>query len=1490
MNRMTMYRFLVLLLCGIFSVSVAGCGDRTDVRLDRAHVALDRGELETARDLALEVLQKRPDDRGALGVLAEARIGLNAFEEARKDVNRLLKLDDANADHRRLAVRWANASGQNLLEQVGFADSEALREEFEKTIAFGRKHIEWRLEHEPDEAQTHYDHGWLLNLQRTAFEMRREARQEAIAAMTEGDGDGSDDPMSRDELAEAAAEKRTQLTDALRKTLDRDPDHTSAARTYIAQLREAQRYEDLVAYLDEAAEREALPPAIAVAGVHALARMPEAAVDGDSMAVRIGRTEALLDTSAKEGRESPSWLIERARLDAMNQDWEESERYARRALDKRSDEPEARFLLAQALYEQNKHSEARRELNRVRERGPGVLLLSGRLYRQEGEPEMAVQDLGRAVRQNPGNREIRREWRRVLREMGQLDMVREESEQFYRNNPDMPAAIEEAFETRLLDDDRSAAIELLDRVAGIDPLTDEHRQILVRGNIQVRRLPEALKHAETLAERHPDNMRAQLTVATLLADMDRGDEARALTDQLVEQHPDADEPAQLLARLERREGRIDAAVERLHRVVEREPNNVEARIELAESMMQLALFQDAQNHLAAALEQEPDNGRAHELIARIHQMEGRDDQAAQHMARIDPDQLDPVRDALVLAGQRRRAGDHEGAMEAVREGIASGRSGQEPALRLMLAQMLAEQGDIGGAEEQLLRVARLAPTPYVFNHIVRFYSTPAAGGPQRGLDVLGELAEELPGQPMIDLARARFHAAEQNFGQAIPLARRALMAQMDGGQRSMLPTAVFTARLLAAADRWDEADAIFGSMIDAGLFESEATLQRIQLNHQRLGRERTVSDLQRFGRGLLADQFQLRQQVVAMLVALNEPGAAEDLLDRWLEQQPDDVRLIRLKAGLMMQARRVDAAAALLERAVELEPRNLRARSALAQVHMMRHDFPAAEAVFRDMGQIDSGAAIHGLSQLGAMFIELGLDKQAVATFQELEQVGRPYDPRILLSMGLAHSRLGQDEQAMQRLARVPSYAPQYALAQLTLARLESRHGRRDEARQRLQQLMERRDTAARAAAELARLNLDDPEGHAELVDWVDSRLELEGMPQQVRNSWQSLRISVADRRQDWDQLDRALADAQRENPDDLNVATSRIQVRMAQGRRDAAAQQFTDSRILQDSDRARRVAAIVGAAAPQMDHRESALIEYLIALAHGEPEEALSQIERFGHGPFYFRRDFRDLAERDDADANRTRDAAAMTLAAGYALDVGLPALASHLASEASERQPAMIPAYAADAQARSTLEWDKQPVLERIESRLPGTGLTLTLHAREAARDGDYDRAVEMIRRALDREPEHLRSRYALTQYLAAANHHDEAIEKLRELYDEQTPMHVAVSNDLAYLLAEHREGSLEEAAEIAHSAYEQRPSMPELIDTVAWITYKRGEHDQALRQLQRVAMALSDNREVKYHLGAAYEAAGNATWARYYLEEVAAGEADDPLTESARRRLEG
>lgn len=108
------------------------------------------------------------------------------------------------------------------------------------------------------------------------------------------------------------------------------------------------------------------------------------------------------------------------------------------------------------------------------------------------------------------------------------------------------------------------------------------------------------------------------------------------------------------------------------------------------------------------------------------------------------------------------------------------------------------------------------------------------------------------------------------------------------------------------------------------------------------------------------------------------------------------------------------------------------------------------------------------------------------------------------------------------------------------------------------------------------------------------------------------------------------------------------------------------------------------------------------------------------------------------------------------------------------------------------------------------------------------------------------------------------------------------VVALNNLAWYYAEKGE-NLDEALTMARTAKAQNPKSVDFTDTLGWVLYKKGLYDLAIDSF-REALALSPNRgDVHYHLGLAYAGKGNVALARQTLlvaleHKLSASEAAD------------
>lgn len=130
--------------------------------------------------------------------------------------------------------------------------------------------------------------------------------------------------------------------------------------------------------------------------------------------------------------------------------------------------------------------------------------------------------------------------------------------------------------------------------------------------------------------------------------------------------------------------------------------------------------------------------------------------------------------------------------------------------------------------------------------------------------------------------------------------------------------------------------------------------------------------------------------------------------------------------------------------------------------------------------------------------------------------------------------------------------------------------------------------------------------------------------------------------------------------------------------------------------------------------------------------------------------------------------------------------------------------------------------------------------------------------------------------------------AFEKLYAL----RPDSVIAANNLASVLSEHYAS---DPAKLARAAEVARPlagvQSPQIQDTYGWILYLQGKPDEALRSLIPAAEGLPENPWVRYHIGMAYAALGQAEEARGHLEaalELAEGQVFAPA-EQARAEID-
>lgn len=326
--------------------------------------------------------------------------------------------------------------------------------------------------------------------------------------------------------------------------------------------------------LGEIAARLETDPAAALAQVDALLRRqpgaPQAALLACQALRRLGRAKAALDRLIPLAREH-------ARVPAVL--WE----------------------LAQAADEAGDTAHAIAALEALTAQQPGVaegwFLLAKSLRRAGRRIDAWRADLA-GVRAASQDRELLQA--AVAMKDGQLDASEALLESRLARVPTDPPALRLRGEVRWRQGDMTGALEWVERAVAAAPGFDLARDFLIRLLVQSNRLPEALEHAEVLADSPVKSPGHDLIRASVLVRLGFQDQARAIYEALLAQHPDQPQVWQNLGHVLKTLGRQADAVDAYRAAVRRQPTMGEAWWSLA-NLKTVHLGPDDVAVMAAAL-------------------------------------------------------------------------------------------------------------------------------------------------------------------------------------------------------------------------------------------------------------------------------------------------------------------------------------------------------------------------------------------------------------------------------------------------------------------------------------------------------------------------------------------------------------------------------------------------------------------------------------------------------------------------------------------------------------------------------------------------------------------------------------------------------------------------------------------------------------------------------------------------------------------------
>ena len=612
------------------------------------------------------------------------------------------------------------------------------------------------------------------------------------------------------------------------------------------------------------------------------------------------------------------------------------------------------------------------------------------------------------------------------------------------------------------------------------------------------------------------------------------------------------------------------------------------------------------------------------------------------------------------------------------------------------------------------------------------------------------------------------------------------------------------------------------------------------------------------------------------LAGLKKYDAAVTMIEAAIKTDPSrSLSYANLGAVQMVQGHAADAEQSY-RRAIEVDPKSVRARTEFATFQWRRGDTKLAESVLKEALSLDR-RDVYANRLLAAVYVSSNRADEAEPHLKVIAETMNDASARIALAD--YYRAVRRIPEALKALDEAESDPDGFAPARARKARILYAGNRKADAHAAVNEALARSPKSAEAmltkadffrverkldqALELAKAAVAaDPTsvgaytvlGHIQrqrgFIDdaisafnevlklspgAIDAQLDLSAVQLSVGRSDESLRLTR-----------RALA-VQPSNP------TARLlEARGLMGSGDVAGAEKLVNELARDHRNAPTVQALMGDLHNQKGDHRAARAAYTKALSLDRLNlEALAGLAaldaREDKGP--------DARARIEGALAKQPDSVPLLLLAGrtYA------ALDDHAGAERSINR-----------------------ALEIEPTNLDGYDLLARVY-----RDrGDVRKAIAELEKLAARSPNAASIHTSIGQMLEAQGQIDDARKRYELALSIDAGMPVA-ANNLAWLIAEHG-GNLDRAMQLAQTAKSKLPESPSVTDTLGWVYYKKGLFQQAVSTLREAVDKEPRATPFQYHLGLAYAKTGESKRARTVLEAALKQDPKAAQAEEARATL--
>lgn len=820
-----------------------------------------------------------------------------------------------------------------------------------------------------------------------------------------------------------------------------------------------------------------------------LARVPSAFEPQRTWQVRgridlaLGRFQKVLDDLSTNGSslDPTAALLLRGRALIGLRDGAAAESAFRAALERDPQESAARIGIIEALALQGKQTEALGEAERLLSDEPNsaeAAYVHGRLLLRT-DAASALASLERAQSSASRQLDVRRqiELLTLLAELqldrGLLDQARESSAALSRIAPGAPIAILIASRIAMVENDYAKAAADLRRVVNAAPRFTRARFLLGASLLAQGNLEQASQELSIVVAEAPEMLEARQLLAQVRMRLNDPDGAmRVLVAALDVGNERAQALHSLIGAARSQVGPGGRAAEILEQELAKNPENDALALELATALLQSG---DPIRALQT-MDQRESLSRAPRAIAiRLQatlQAKGRESAVAQARALLG-DLSDDANAISVVAAFLAQLGN----VDEARRHLASGleRAPRSPDLLLTSALLAWHTGAIDQAREAIRVLLKHDPRHGEAQLMLAELDL-ASGNVTRAEQQLEQLRKEDPLAVRARVLLARAALSRNEMKRAEALVEEILKGPDDAA------THLIAGDLYLAHGRYAQAIPLYRKAVELDAHNASAWLN--------LGRAQLALGQHALARSAFERAQSMRPgwtPIEGALVFLDlEDGKSQDALDRvqaLKASRPDDVGVLAIEGNALMMMRRYRDAAAVFDKALELNLTRETAVSAyqarvaagegkpwepLARWVAVRPNDLAARSVLAD-AYMKATADAKAIEQYEYIIARAPTNAAALNNLAWLYQQAR--DPRALETARRAHAAAptaaaisdtlgwillgqGQVEESLEHLERAAQAARGNPDIQYHYSAALARSGMRDEARQRLEKVI----------------------------------------------------------------------------------------------------------------------------------------------------------------------------------------------------------------------------------------------------------------------------------------------------------------------------------------------------------------------------------------------------------------------------------------------------